>query len=266
MRQIDRRLTHVKRRRALPLSALLSVVAPCLVAIGSDTRIEASLPDAVLLESKLDRLSRAVLGDPLDSESARELEGLRREQVQLRREGLNGLVEGLTGYMSGGRIGVAPGLEQARRSPDVVRLADWVLNPNAPSLPDIVKQVEGSGSAPLCATCGNTREADCDACNGAGLRPCRECRGRGIQVSNTGTTRRCPYCHGIGAIKCDACDGKGYVQCQDCDKSVIMNPVDTLDAQARVAIQRLIGMARYLSDGGIDVDSPAGRATVPTLP
>ena len=219
------------------------------------------------LRRQLDRLSRQVLADPLDATAATRLGALREQQDQRRSEGLTGLADGLGGWLIGSRIGVAPALTRALASPDVTELADRILGPVALTLDQIVRQWAGFGETGVCPDCGQTHQADCTACDGAGFLLCRDCRGRGVRpkTGNRSREEACSTCRGTGAVRCGSCQGKGTVKCQTCAKETPAGGASSLPTDQRTAVERLAALARYLRDGGVDLYTPRALEKSPQM-
>jgi hypothetical protein len=220
------------------------------------------------LRLEVNRLSGTVLDDPLDSVSMDRLVVLRGQQKAFRRAGLAGLAEGLEGCLAGDRLGVVEALEQAQRSTDVVALADAVLAEASLTLEALIEDCRQSDKTGLCATCGQTGQADCPHCDSTGVRACRDCRGVGQRLVIQNRSRRvaCDRCNARGTVACAECDGHGVTACATCRaRSSDDDRHLHLDAAEQTAVRKLIAIARDLLDGGVDLYSPQALAKSPRL-
>ncbi len=226
-------------RAACFVAAVLFCCAPFLLSVRANAL---SNP-----EDEIKDLCKIVLSNPIDSAARRRLAGLRRQQLQQRREALNALARGLNFYIDHRLEATIPDLSKAMQSKYVVDLADSVL---LTPLQDILEEC-GKHRKPRtrCPSCLDTRWAVCRDCSSAGVDVCRECRGMGRAgyLSRTGSSGQCTNCRGSGYFECNACAGEGFVSCRRCA------PEDGgMGANEREAVERVIAMAIYLRDGGVD--------------
>ncbi len=223
------------------------------------------------LAGEIARLCRAVLDNPLDSTAGAELRELRHRQQQQRHQALDGLIKGLQAYRDGKRVGAMAGLARAVQSPYVVDLANAIL---PSTLAEIVEQTRRTIQPGGCPMCGQTGEADCRRCSGTGIRMCPSCKGTGDQrtkthrgARSTGPLVVCHECNGTGAVPCPHCNGRGVVPCPKCQGKDAGDSAagPRLAPEAGAAVEKLIGLAGYLRDGGIDLYSPKALKRSPRL-
>jgi len=226
------------------------------------------------LEGEIAALSTRLLQDPLDDAAAQKLAELRAERQKRRREALDALARGLSAYLDG-RLAVAAKrlavAEQWREAADMANAT--LLRP----LDDIIDECKrktktATASKPdLCPECGGTKWADCTEtrCYGTGRRRCTRCDGRGWRRRGSRSRATCRACGGTGAVACTECRGRGVVPCPKCGgpKHVDDRPRSgiVLGVKETQAIRKVIARARYLSRGGIDLESPQALKPSPKL-
>ena len=173
---------------------------------------------------------------------------VRVEQLQHRRQSLNALARGLGSYVDHRLQSAIPDLSKAMQSKYVVDLANSVL---LIPIEDVLEQCRKHDKPKTrCPFCLDTKLAVCRHCGGAGVEVCRECRGTGrpTRVSRPGGSRQCVGCRGSGCFECGNCTGEGFAPCKRCA------PKDGgMGANEREAVEKLIAMAIYLRDGGVDI-------------
>lgn len=246
---------------------LLSYVACCMGtgSISLAPVAESRPSDRSKLADDIEQLTRTVLSDPLDSTAIARLTELREREQQQRRQALSGLPEGLQGYLDGKVTTARAGVTQAVQSPYVVDLASHVLG--AP----LEEVVRGRLEPAVCPMCGGTSRADCKRCHGSGVQPCRACGGDGFSRDNkgrrsVGVAIPCEQCKGAGAVPCPHCSGRGVVACEKCAMPAGHAADKPGPKPAQIeAIKKLIGLARYLRDGGLDFYSPRALTCSPKL-
>jgi len=221
-------------------TVVLSCYASFLLADSSN-----SLGDS---EDEIKDLCTIVLSNPIDSAAHRRLAGLRRQQLQQRRQALNALARGLTFYIDRRLQSTMPELSKAMQSRYVVDLANSIL---LTPLEDVLEECKKYKKPKTrCPSCLETRWAVCKDCSGSGATVCRECRGMGLaggRFSRPGSSGECEGCRGSGYFECGECAGEGFVRCTRC---VARNA--GMGANEREAIEKLIAMAVYLRNGGVD--------------
>lgn len=226
------------------------------------------------LAGEITRLRRAVLDDPLDSKTGAELIELRQSRQRQRRQALHGLIEGLQGYLEGKRATVRPGLAKAMQSPYAVSLARAILAPVSLSLNQILEENKRALGPEACTVCGDTGLADCRKCSATGIKRCPSCKGTGHQRSRSdqagrspGPASPCEQCKGKGAVPCPECNGRGAIQCRKCAAKAAREAAGAARPAPHEAgaVSKLIGVARYLRDGGIDLYSPDALKCSPKL-
>lgn len=224
-------------------------------------------PPQADLGREIATLSGRVLADPLDAAAAGQLEALRQRQAQRRRDAFGALASGLRAYLDGRFALAARLLTTASAWDEAKQVADDMLLRKLHRIVAECKREAGSTvktSPRTCPSCGDLGWADCPAkgCYGTGTRPCPSCGGRGA-LSSRG--RPCAACNGTGAIACAACRARGVVPCTKCSAGHIGASGATregLGPNETRAIRALIAKARYLGQGGMDLESP--RAFLPS--
>ena len=103
--RLRRRPFRIARRVMLGVAACAGAVCLAVSARSADEPSDVHAQGRAL-QLEMNRLSRTVLNDPLDSVSMDRLIVLREQQRELRRAGLVGLAEGLEGCLAGDRLGV----------------------------------------------------------------------------------------------------------------------------------------------------------------
>ncbi|MHC4167120.1 MAG: hypothetical protein ACYSWQ_09205 [Planctomycetota bacterium] len=198
-------------------------------------------------EDEIRDLCKIVLSNPIDSAARRRLAGLRRQQLQRRRQALNALARGLKFYADDRFQSTIPDLSKAMQSKYVVDLANSVL---LTPLEDVLEECKKHEKPKTrCPSCLDTKGAVCRDCSGSGVGICPECRGKGTagRFSRPGSSGQCRACRGSGCFECSDCAGEGFVPCKRCA------PKDGgMGANEREAIEKLIAMAVYLREGGLD--------------
>ncbi len=200
------------------------------------------------LADEIKDLCTIVLSNPIDSAAHRRLAELRGQQLHERRQALNALARGLTFYIDRRLQSAMPELSKAMQSRYAVDLANSIL---LTPLEDVLEECKKyKRPKTRCPACLETRWAVCRDCSGAGATVCRECRGGGLaggRFSRARSSGECEGCQGSGHFECRDCDGEGFVRCTRC---VARNA--GMGANEREAIEKLIAMAVYLRNGGVD--------------
>ena len=198
-------------------------------------------------EDEIKDLCKIVLSNPIDSAARRRLTGLRQQQLQRRRQALNALARGLNFYIDRRLQSTTPELSKAMQSKYVVDLANSVL---LTRLEDVLEQCRKHKKPKTrCPSCLDSKWAVCRDCGGAGAGTCQECRGTGRagRFSRPGSSGQCRVCRGSGCFECSECASEGFVPCKRCTPKN-----GGMGANEREAVERLIAMAIYLRDGGVD--------------
>jgi hypothetical protein len=206
------------------------------------------------LDDEIKDLCRVVLSRPEDAPARQRLAELRRQQQQQRGEALDALVKGLNSYAGYQLRSAEQNLTKAMQSKYVRDLAGAVLGTG---IEDILAQCDTHGRAPTqCRLCFGSHLASCRDCDGRGVLCCRSCQGKGEGPDRKRRTRYvsfgiCEKCQGLGWIECPTCRGEGFVACERCAARDGGTAANT-----RQAIDRLIAIANYLRNGGIDLVTP----------
>ena len=241
----------------------------CLLLVGAARAAEApAKPD---LKAEIGTLASRLLANPLDAAAASRLEALRKTYDQQRRTAFGALAAGMQAYLdgrfalAGRRLAVAAAWDEAATAAD-----ELLLRKLGRILDECRKQAASSTkeAGTACADCGDLGWADCPGkgCYGTGTRPCPTCRARGTMSPRS--DRPCPACKGTGALPCAACRGRGVVPCTKCGAGHLGATGaarDGLGPNETRAIRALIAKARYLSHGGMDLESPRAFRPSPKL-
>ena len=239
---------------------------------GAPTTQPASPDDEPTLADQISRHRAVILSNPLDSDARVRLTDLRVRERQQRREALDGLAAGLQAYLDGKRLGVKVGLTKAVRSPFVPGLTEAELRLPLAEILESGRRIQQSGP---CVLCGDTNEVDCNACEGKGLKTCSLCKGWGLRRDRDGKRSSplaraimCDQCKGAGALPCAQCKGRGVVSCRKCAMVKAQNAASETGPgpDQSKAIEKLIALARYLRDGGVDLYSPRALEPSPGMP
>ncbi len=121
----------------------------------------------------------------------------------------------------------------------------------------------------------------CPRCNGTGRRStgtiCSTCNGKGSLPPSTSSSsylRSCRKCSGKGETECRACRGKGVVPCTCGAKPAAESTPDAagpappetpIGSNEAAAAKKAIAKARFLREGGVDLESPAALEPSPKL-
>ena len=249
-----------RRLDALLATAMLSALlaAPAIAQDGQ-------------LKSQIRSLAKQLLADPLDEGTAQKLTQLRQQQEKARQDALEALEKGLQAHLAGRPDVAAQLLRKSLRVPRVVAMADRVL---LTSVARLIKKGKG-GAAPVaaskpkgpCPDCADTGWADCPDCFGAGIRVCGNCQGT-AKVSDGGRARTCPKCNWTGGLTCDKCRRKGMIPCRACGEipdAAITEGMVTSGGRDVQAIKKVIEMARYYREGGINFDTVDALRRAPRI-
>ena len=253
MAHMPQELATRRRRAALLLGCLLCLLAaPVRAAQDAEPGREIAA------------LAAKLLADPLDAAAADKLGRLRQRQAQACKEAIEALVKGLDAYMAQRPDSASRDLSRAAQVPEVAAMADRALQSPLAALIKKCAKESGAADVPaaadVCESCGGTGRADCPACHGAGEQLCPTCGGHGKFTRSSGTCTH-PKCGRSGVLQCEQCQGKGVVRCNECEAKAT-----GFLAEAQVlAIRTTMAMARHLSAGGIDLDSPGALKTSPKL-
>jgi len=205
---------------------------------------------------------REVLANPLDREAVARLGQLRARQRQRRIEALDGLVHGLQAYIEGRRRDAALHLHKARQSPAIRAWADRRL---LRSIDELIQACGGAAATRpttrVCGLCGGTGRSDCVRCGGAGWRTCPECKGKG-HVIRHGDELVCPTCRGEKLVACKVCEQTGTVTCVRCGLAKGQEP----GPYEKSEMTKIIGIARYLRSGGLDLYTSEALEPAPKAP
>jgi hypothetical protein len=217
------------------------------------------------LQAEIATLSSRVLADPMDSTSATKLKTLRQQRQQQQNHDLDRLAQGLE-HGLGGRFGLAAqALKRVMDSRFAVALADRQL---PLPLADVLERCKSRIGPQVCPICGDTGWADCRSpgCAGSGLKVCRDCqgKGRGGARRSARSSGPCETCERSGSLDCTVCAGRGVVPCPRCARGSGQEK-PALTPEETDAVRRLIDLAGYLLDGGIDLYSPDALAKSPRL-
>jgi len=222
------------------------------------------------IRKTIEALCRVVLADPLDTKAMAQLSELRRVQKQRRYEALDGLVEGLQRYVDDQPAGMRLGLRKALHDPVAMELTEQVLGID---LNQLSTQDGNPLGSDICPLCGDTGSCDCRKCKGIGVSTCATCSGSGIprrarsrrQLFDNSVTM-CTKCGGTGANPCTECKGQGFVRCRKCAQKAILAGSNTgIESKRNEKIKKLIAIARYLRDGGIDLYTPNALKCSPMI-
>lgn len=218
-------------------------------------------------------LAGRLLANPGDTDTRARLAALRTRGQQDRSDALDALALGLEAHLDGQTAQVAPNLRKALLNPYTVTLANSVLSTT--TLADLARPYTGrpgpATTSPAttpagggCSKCGGLGWVDCTAtsCMGSGTRICSTCRGMGLGTGG----RPCARCGGRGAEECPTCLGKGTIGCDKCAGSPPAGPATaTVPNRSVEDIRKLVTMARYLRDGGLDLYSRTAKECSPKI-
>jgi len=229
------------------------------------------------LEDEIASAVKVLLANPVDSATSRRLEKLRRQQERQNKQGLDCLGQGLDHYLNGRSALAVQALKRAGRSPYAVALAGQLLSS---SLDEILDASEKTIGPEICPVCGDTGWADCRSagCSGCGLKACPACKGTGYRDASRrgsdrgarrrpppGPTTACDRCKGTGSVPCGDCRGRGVVPCPRCTANRSGRSKPAIAPEAVEAVRKLIDLAGYLRDGGLDLYSPQALKRSPKL-
>jgi hypothetical protein len=214
------------------------------------------------LEHEIKDLCRTVLSDPTTIIERKKLSELRKQHQQQRRRALDTLVRGLNSYINYQYKLAMQDLNKATKSQYVVELANSVLSTSLEGILDECKKQEKR--ARLCKSCFHTGTVACGECKGLGAGICVSC----VAVSAVWnpslrrwhirpmSSKACQVCRGLGWFECKGCAGNGFVRCKKCGST---------GGNERKAVEKMIIMATYLSDGGINFFTPDALDCSPRL-
>ena len=260
---MTQRNTTMSSRRPTPLACAGITLSVLLTAstIAQDRQ----------LQGQIRSLSKQLLADPLDEGAAQKLAQLRQQQHKERQDALEALEKGLQAHLAGRPDIAAQLLRKSLAVPSVVEIADRVLLTLVAAL---IREGKGGATraAPSkpkgpCSECGDTGWADCRDCFGAGIRICENCKGT-AKILDGARERTCPQCNWLGGLNCEKCRGKGMIPCRACGEipdAAITEGMVTTGGRDVQAIKKVIEMARYYREGGINFDATSALKRAPKI-
>ena len=262
------------RQPGLPVVGCIGlVIGLALLCVGSPAAQEASnAPNDV--EVRIEALAKTALSDPINSAARTDLAKRRAEQQQKRRQALEALVKALKAYADKQPELARDDLKTAMEDRYVVDLANSVL---LVRLEEIASRcARRTDKVPTqCRLCYGSGWKMCRKCMGVGVTVCRQCYGRGTMPGPTGPGvfppqrgqtvqgRVCDRCRGTGTFECPECGGRGFKKC-DC-AAAKAKPRADIGVNEREAIEKVIAIANYLRQGGIDYFSAHALECSPKL-
>jgi len=134
---------------------------------------------------------------------------------------------------------------------------------------DGLGKIDPSKSRTPCLVCdGKGRRSTgttCSACNGKGSLP--------PSKSSSSYLRSCSKCGSKGEAECPTCRGRGVVPCTCGAKPSVESPPDAtpptpespIGSNEAAAAKKAIAKARFLREGGVDLESPEALECSPKL-
>jgi hypothetical protein len=263
---------------------ILAVVAGLTVALSSGA---ASAPPGAASTSARDETQSLIdklLANPADVAARSRLTELQQQKRQERADALDALALGLEAHLDGRIAAAAQNLQKALECPYAVALANAVLST---TLADLARPYAVAARSTMatpstrttstvgpCPRCSGIGWTDCRVCASTGVKPCTVCRGTGSgPAGRTGTSSMragCNRCSDRGADDCTVCRGRGVIACVSCGGSVPAGPpspsASTGANRSTEEIRKVISMARYLRDGGLDLYSRSSKDCSPKAP
>jgi hypothetical protein len=184
---------------------------------------------------------------------AYELSELRNQNQMHKQAALASLADGLNAYLKGRFDVAAKLLTQASKVDQVAQMSQTIL---AVPLKNVIKNCNANTASEICENCGGTSTKNCGSCSASGWKICRKCKGQGKSLRSA---QICEFCKGIGVIICQTCKGKGTVDC-DCGKGKWQ-----VDRATAKKIAKIIDAARYLRQGGLDLQNKEALKKSPQL-